>query len=173
MNEQLISSGATVNIRWMTFEDLPFLVEVRNECRTFLHDDKKISLQDSVRWWQEQNPTFVIIQLHACNTPVGYMRISHWSTYSRHVMIGSDIHPDYRRQGCATEAYKLLLRYLFDCWQLNKVSLEVLSTNPGALALYDKLGFVREGIKRDEILRDGAYADSIVMSILRREYGAS
>lgn len=169
-NDDLIDSGTNLSIGWMTFEDLPFLIEVRNACRFHLHDDKKVSLHDSVQWWQQQDPMFMIIQLHKGNIPVGYIRTSHLDMRNKRVMIGLDIHPDHRRQGYATEAYQLLLHYLFYRKGLHKVALEVLANNTGAIAMYDKLGFTREGIKRDEILRNGQYIDSIIMSILREEY---
>ena len=55
---------------------------------------------------------------------------------------------------------------------LHRVSLDVLSINPRAQALYESLGFRPEGRLRD-IYRDGdTWADAIVMSILEDEYRA-
>jgi RimJ/RimL family protein N-acetyltransferase len=53
---------------------------------------------------------------------------------------------------------------------LNKISLEVLSNNIIALNLYKKLGFVTEGIKRQEVYKNNQWVDSIIMSILKNEY---
>jgi RimJ/RimL family protein N-acetyltransferase len=38
-----------------------------------------------------------------------------------------------------------------------------------AYNLYKKLGFVDEGIKRQEVLKNGVYVDSVIMSMLRSE----
>lgn len=45
-----------------------------------------------------------------------------------------------------------------------KVSLRVLSTNPGALHLYESSGFVAEGVLRAEFLLAGAYVDDVLMA---------
>ena len=160
--------GNKVRLRLMVFNDLPFLIAVRNESRHFLHDVRKYSLEDSVRWWDKEHPSFLVIELHN-GTPVGYIRTSNWDHDNKHVMIGADIHPDHRRNGYAFEAYELYLDELFS-HGMNKVSLEVLALNEKAIALYEKLGFIYEGTKREEVLRSGKYIDSIIMSILRSEF---
>jgi RimJ/RimL family protein N-acetyltransferase len=63
-----------------------------------------------------------------------------------------------------------MLDTLFTELDLNKVSLEVLETNLRAIHLYKKLGFVIEGVKREEVkTSSGDYVDSIVMSLLKEE----
>jgi ribosomal protein S18 acetylase RimI-like enzyme len=43
-----------------------------------------------------------------------------------------------------------------------KLGLRVLSTNPGAISLYERHGFEREGRMREEILLpDGTFADDL------------
>jgi RimJ/RimL family protein N-acetyltransferase len=51
-----------------------------------------------------------------------------------------------------------------DSTGIKKVTLNVLETNDRAIALYRRLGFVQEGIlKNDKRLSDGKYYDTIVM----------
>jgi len=165
----MIAEGKTIKLRWMKLKDLSFLVAVRNTGRSFLHDSREFDVKNAIKWWHKTCPRFAIIEL-LDGTPVGYIRTSDWDYKHRRVMIGADIHPDHRRQGYAFEAYELFLNHLFLPGGYNKVSLEVLSINQGAITLYEKLGFIREGVKREEILRDGKYLDSIIMSILRSEF---
>jgi GNAT superfamily N-acetyltransferase len=49
-----------------------------------------------------------------------------------------------------------------------RVELDVRSDNGRAIALYEKLGFVREGIVRDTMLVDGQYYDAVAMAVIRR-----
>jgi RimJ/RimL family protein N-acetyltransferase len=72
--------------------------------------------------------------------------------------------------GYAKPAYKQFMKYLFEYLDLNKVALEVLSTNIVAINLYTSLGFVHEGIKRQEVLKNGEWVDSIIMSTLKSEF---
>ena len=46
----------------------------------------------------------------------------------------------------------------------------MLSTNSRAYNLYKKLGFIQEGIKRQEVFKQDQFIDSIIMSILKTEY---
>ena len=49
----------------------------------------------------------------------------------------------------------------------NVSSWGILATNAAAAALYRKVGFVEEGIKRKAILIDGIYHDEIIMARLK------
>ncbi|WP_369375461.1 GNAT family N-acetyltransferase [Promicromonospora sp. Populi] len=87
--------------------------------------------------------------------------------------------PNYRGRGYGREAILEVLRFAFDGAGddpgpgLHRVSLDVLSINPRAQALYESLGFVEEGRLRD-VYRDGdAWADAVVMSVLEDEYRAT
>ena len=57
---------------------------------------------------------------------------------------------------------------------LNKIWCEVYSNN-SALEIYRKIGFVDEGVLRQNHFKDGEYVDSYVLSMLRSEWadGAS
>lgn len=86
--------------------------------------------------------------------------------------------PNYRGRGYGREAIDEVLRFAFDGVEsdagphLHRVSLDVLSINPRAEALYESLGFRQEGRLRD-VYRDGdTWADAIVMSILEDEWRA-
>lgn len=163
-----IANGKLITLRSMEFEDIPFFLGVRNACREFLHDNAKFSLKQCVEWWNTHNPMFYIIE-HERDS-VGYVRISNWDHVNRHVCVGVDIHPDHRRLGYAQEAYRLTLNYLFISCHVNKVALEVLSTNQPALALYRKIGFKTDGVKRAELRRGNQFIHSIIMSILASEW---
>jgi ABC-type cobalamin/Fe3+-siderophores transport system ATPase subunit len=67
-------------------------------------------------------------------------------------------------------ATEMLLSYAFNELALHRVSLEVVSFNQLAISLYQKLGFVKEGILRDSVYSEGKYHDIWVMSLLRHEY---
>jgi len=72
--------------------------------------------------------------------------------------------------GYGTEAVRLLLDFAFKDLNLKKVHLHVFSTNSRAIGVYEKVGFVREGLLRKAAHVDGAYIDVVVMGILREEY---
>jgi RimJ/RimL family protein N-acetyltransferase len=49
---------------------------------------------------------------------------------------------------------------------LNRIELTVRAPNKGVLALYEKFGFVLEGVQRNAIRADGRYEDLLCMGLL-------
>ena len=75
-----------------------------------------------------------------------------------------------RGHGYGTEAVRLLLQLGFKDLNLNRVYLRVFANNAPALHVYEKTGFVREGVLRQAVYVDGKYVDVIAMGILRSDH---
>jgi RimJ/RimL family protein N-acetyltransferase len=74
--------------------------------------------------------------------------------------------PEWRRKGLGERLLRQAL-HAADAFGYLRVELGVFAANPGAAALYRKLGFVEEGTKRNAILIDGVFHDEIIMARLR------
>jgi RimJ/RimL family protein N-acetyltransferase len=85
------------------------------------------------------------------------------------ILIGE---PSAWDKGYGSEAARLILAYAFDVLNLNSVQLGVNADNARAVRSYEKVGFVREGVRRQFVYRNGRYYDSVMMSVLRDEYKA-
>lgn len=88
----------------LTENDLSFLLEVRNDpsTRINLENDSIFNLDQCKIWFQSLTSTWYIINKNS--VPVGYFRTDGNT-------IGCDIHPMYRRNGYAKQAY---IEYLKD-----------------------------------------------------------
>ena len=126
----------------LTLEDIPFLLEVRNECRDFLHDNRMFTLDDCRVWFREKHPDFQV---------------------DASIYVGADLHRSYRGRGLARLAYEAFLPLLKNQYHVSTVKLEVLSHNTVALRLYQKLGFVEIDRKKGFAVREDRLVDSIVM----------
>ena len=73
-------------------------------------------------------------------------------------------------QGYGTEVMQLLLEHGFHTLNLNRIWLRVHADNLRAIRCYEKAGFVHEGRLRDEQFKHGQYVDTLVMSVLEKEY---
>ena len=78
--------------------------------------------------------------------------------------------PAYRGRGYGTDAMRLLVGYGFRELDLHRIQLGVLVNNPRAIRCYEKVGFVREMVRRAEIYRDGRRIDALYMGLLRSEW---
>lgn len=76
-------------------------------------------------------------------------------------------------KGYGTEATRLILQHGFERLNLHRIELEVYEFNPRAQHVYEKVGFVREGMRRKTLLWDGEYQGAIIMGILEDEWRAA
>ena len=73
-------------------------------------------------------------------------------------------------QGFGTEAMLLLLKHGFETLNLNRIALDVYSTNLRAIRSYEKSGFTLEGRKRQAMYKNGKFVDILFMSVLKSEW---
>jgi RimJ/RimL family protein N-acetyltransferase len=82
------------------------------------------------------------------------------------IFIGEE---EFRGRGFGAEALRLLCRYAFDELDLRKIRLDVQAENAAALKTYERLGFKREGLLREEVYRKGRTLDVVRMGLLKEE----
>jgi len=74
-------------------------------------------------------------------------------------------------KGYGTDAVRLALQYAFRDLRLNRVQLTCDEENARAIRCYEKCGFQREGLLRQHRLVDGRFGDTVIMAVLREEWG--
>jgi len=101
---------------------------------------------------------------------VGVVELFNISWKNRRAELSITIKPSMRGKGYGHEAVKKILELGFEVHGINRIWLRVLETNKKAINLYEKLGFVQEGICRGESLRGGKFINQIQMSMLFSEW---
>ena len=79
------------------------------------------------------------------------------------IMIGGP----YRNRGYGREAMALLTDFCFRELNLHKLKVTVFAFNTPALRCYEANGFVREGLLKNELWRDGAWRDVVILTLCR------
>jgi RimJ/RimL family protein N-acetyltransferase len=79
------------------------------------------------------------------------------------------VHPAFRGRRIADDAARMLQRYLFDQLDYHRLQLEIYGFNERAIAHAERVGFVREGVKRKAYLRHGDWADGVLYGLLRED----
>lgn len=69
-------------------------------------------------------------------------------------------------RGYGTQATEAVVAYGFDVVGLHRISLGVYAFNPRAQRAYEKVGFQREGVRRDALYWEGEWHDEVMMAIL-------
>ncbi|MEU5524067.1 GNAT family protein [Streptomyces sp. NPDC047860] len=103
---------------------------------------------------------------------VGEVVLNEWDPDARSCNFRTLIGPRGRGRGLGTEAIRLIVEYGFERLGLRRIELAAYGTNTRALHVYEKVGFVVEGVRREVRLRDGEWADEVIMAMLDREWAA-
>ncbi|KAH7927679.1 acyl-CoA N-acyltransferase [Leucogyrophana mollusca] len=91
---------------------------------------------------------------------------------NRDAVFGISMFPEFWGKGYGTEATRFTVDYAFKALGVQRVSLTVLEGNPGAIAVYKKVGFQIEGRKRRANWVEGKWEDLLSMGVLDQEWAA-
>jgi RimJ/RimL family protein N-acetyltransferase len=78
----------------------------------------------------------------------------------------------YRRQGYAEDAIRILLKYGFWERRYQKCNSACVHTNEASIRLHKKLRFVEEGRRRRQLFFNGEYYDEVLFGLTREEFDA-
>lgn len=76
----------------------------------------------------------------------------------------------YWNQGFSTEAAERVVAHAFHSLSLHRIQAFCLPTNTGSVRVLEKLGFRREGVLRDYVLKWGHFQDRAVYGLLKDEW---
>jgi RimJ/RimL family protein N-acetyltransferase len=167
----------TVLLRKLEPEDAPNLYRCRNDpdvARGLGGFSSGYSLPAIKEWIErrgESSDDLVwAIADKESNTCLGHAGLYHVDHRVRSCEFGILIGDSSRwGKGIGREVTSAILIYGFDELNMNRIDLSVLASNARASRLYQSLGFVQEGVKREAQYRAGEYLDVVLMSILRSE----
>jgi len=97
--------------------------------------------------------------LHAVNWENGNAEVG--------IVIGKKEHWN---KGYGTDAMMAMLDFAFNRMNLHRVYLRVYDFNVRGRKSYEKCGFKKEGVLREDLYAHGKYHDTIIMGILKDEF---
>jgi len=101
---------------------------------------------------------------------LGWCTLSRWNPDFRSAALGYCLGDTAWGHGYATEGAAAVLQWAFDTLDLNRVQAETDTRNVASARVLEKLGFVREGTLREDVVVNGDVSDSWVFGLLRREW---
>lgn len=122
------------------------------------------------RLYRDGHDLLLGIVLKADERLIGAIELGDFDIDNHHCSFGLFI-GDRREwgKGYGAEAVELILSHAFITLRMNRVWLHVDEHNGRALRSYEKLGFQREGLLRQDRYYDGRYVNTVVMALLREE----
>lgn len=76
----------------------------------------------------------------------------------------------YWNQGIGQSVTRQIIQIGFDKLHLHRIMLTVFEKNSAAISAYEKVGFIKEGILRDAIYRNGIFHHKWIMSIIETDW---
>lgn len=102
---------------------------------------------------------------------VGTLRVSRIDSETRSADIGILIGDKaYWGRGVATDAIGTIGAYLFDRMGMRRLTAGLMSINPAMLRVFEKVGFQREGVFREQDLFEGRFVDHVYLGCLQHEF---
>jgi RimJ/RimL family protein N-acetyltransferase len=82
---------------------------------------------------------------------------------------GLAVHPDFRGRRVADEAARMFDRHLLFDLDYHRLELEIYGFNERAMRHAERIGFVREGVRRRAYRRHGDWVDGVLYGLLRED----
>jgi RimJ/RimL family protein N-acetyltransferase len=176
--EPMIAHGQ-VYLRAAERDDVPLFVRWLNDARTTrtLSMIAPISVPMEEGWFervvanQGHDGYHFVICLLADDRPLGTIGLFELDLRNGSAGLGISVgDPADTGRGYGTDALRALVGWGFDMLRLERIWLDVYAFNPGARAVYERLGFVFEGTSRHGAFRFGEFVDLDRMSILAGDW---
>ncbi|PKM82240.1 MAG: UDP-4-amino-4,6-dideoxy-N-acetyl-beta-L-altrosamine N-acetyltransferase [Firmicutes bacterium HGW-Firmicutes-14] len=169
--------GGRIFLKPLDETDGPKIVEWRNKTRVLnnLFSSAPITLDMHMQYFKmiqkKQSCCQFIIINRENNQPIGSVflkDIDHANEKAElGIFIGED---DALGNGYGAEAVKLMVEYGFYTLNLNRIFLKVFKDNLEAIRSYEKVGFIREGVLRSDIIKDNQEKDVLIMGLIVKDW---
>jgi RimJ/RimL family protein N-acetyltransferase len=164
-----------IRLRRATPDDIDWLVELYTDEETepFLggrnsRDAASIGAEVERSLHEPQKTGRMIIE--ADGERAGAMAFDERSEANGIVHLGGlAVHPAFRGRGVADEAARLLQRYLIFDLGFHRIEFACYGFNERAIRHSERVGYVREGVKRRAYLRHGEWQDAVQFALLRED----
>lgn len=178
-----MSSKITLkNITSCSEEEQYLVKQVRNQesVRKSMYTDHKISEEEHGNWlekchWNDKNPdssvqsVFTVFIDHKVSGVVSVNAIDRqhkkadWAFYL----------DENLRGGLGAVLEYNFINFLFEQYDIEKLNCEVIETNPAVVKLHKKFGFIEEGFRRSNIIKDKKRIGVHFLGLTKEEWNES
>jgi len=162
--------GRTVLLRPLTPADYNFMHLAETSSELGPRWRFRGSTPSPERWnhetWSQCLAAFLVIR-RSDDVPVGYVAVHQANFQDGHAHLSATKLVPEGPVPALSLGLALFLRYVFSCWNLRKLYMDVPEYNYGQFASGLEDIFVMEGRLRDDLFAEGRYWDQIILAIYR------
>lgn len=174
--------GARVVLRPMQPRDVAVLFELFSDPRVMRYwsrlpmrgeDEARELYANALRGWRERTHLAWAIAAREEERLVGTCTLFAFRADQGRAVIGYALHPSLWRQGLAREVVRMAIGYGFGPLALRRIEADVDPRNEASVRLLETLGFVREGLLRENWRVGDEVSDSAIYGLLKRDWDAA
>lgn len=164
-----------MKIRRLQKEDLQTRVDWMNSPNVYssMHFSIPVMLENTIRWFEDIQGNDLRADMAFTNEEGELVAFGGITSINLELKMGElyvFVCPTIHAKGLGTKAARLLCNYGFTELRLNKIYLETNDDNYAAQRVYEKVGFVLEGRKRQEYVRkNGTMGERYYYGLLKDE----
>lgn len=169
-----------INLRWFNKSDILNKVKWINDPKInmYLHYELPLCPDRTLKWYNNiignSSRADFVFEIENNNNnivPIGLIGLLDISMKNKkaefYIVTGNQ---DYLGKGIATKAAKKFLEYAFKKYDLNKIYLYTEVENIKAQRLFERIGFVKEGILKDDLYQNGEFLDRCYYALFRKDF---
>ncbi|WP_326907815.1 GNAT family N-acetyltransferase [Sedimentibacter sp. MB31-C6] len=164
-----------IMIRKFQEEDIPYKVKWINdeENNKFLHYDLPLRKDKTLLWFnsikdRKDRADYTIILNDEPAGLIGLLNIDNKNRKAEYyITLGT---AKYKGKGVATIASDLLIKESFNIYKLNKIYLYTEVENLHAQKLFERIGFIKEGLLKEDLIQEGRKIDRFLYVLFIEEY---
>jgi len=166
-----------IRARRLEADDLPARVQWFNSPAVYeqMAIDAPLSLSGTRQWYtsavlSDRRRDFTFEDVSQVGRLVAMGGLTDISRQHGHAELYIVVNPELHGRGFGSAAVRWLCNYGFIQLGLHRIYLHTMGFNDGARRLYERLGFVSEGMLRQHTMHHGHYVDRFVHGLLRTEW---
>lgn len=166
--------GEHIYLRAIEPKDLDFLYEIENDTSIWEISGTTTPYSKQVLQLYLDNAhrdIYDVKQLRLCicnneNVVIGLVDLFDFDPKNQRAGIGVVLTGNERNKGNGNEAITILIKYAFSTLNLHQLYANVVEDNLGSIHLFEKLGFIKAGLKKDWIYSNGSYKNEVLLQKL-------
>jgi RimJ/RimL family protein N-acetyltransferase len=166
--------------------DLVDLLEYKKDSWRYTHKTSILNEQNQIKWFEkvcssdvsQPKDLFMVAQFNSKeslpyhtalfrdNAQFGFFYITDIDYINRSANVSWGVYSILRGKKYGNKLVKSGVEFCFKNMNLRRLNCEIIEYNEPSLKCATNAGFIKEGVKRKSVFKDGEYHDSILLGIL-------
>lgn len=164
-----------VTLRNIVEEDASVLLELNNDpniAKCVVGNPQKVTMKEQIEWMKNLSTETMTVRfmIEYNSKAVGTIIISNIDRAIQTGNVNIKLLHEYQGRGIGKKAVTLAVEYCFSNLGLFCLTAHILEDNYPSQALFEKVGFVKEGVLRSRIVKDGVRKNLVSYSLLCSEF---